>query len=49
MVISNQAELKIKLQDLCHDFNLSHNNMEVDNGSSFSSTIISYFGGAFYT
>jgi hypothetical protein len=40
MILWNQIDLKLSLADLCIEYKLNGDNMEVDNGNSFSYAII---------
>ena len=48
MVLWNQIDLKLQLFDLCIPYNINGDNMEVDNGNSFSYSIIVQFPTMFY-
>ena len=39
MILWNQIDLKLSLAGLCEPFNIKGDNMEVDNGNSFSYNI----------
>jgi len=43
MILWNQIDLKLSLSDLCVPFKINGENMEVDNGNSFSYSIIVQF------
>jgi hypothetical protein len=45
-MIWNQVELKLSLEDLCADYKLG-GDMEVDDGNSFSYTVIVQFPSVF--
>ena len=47
MILWNQIDLKLTLEDLCRDFNIS-GNMEVDDGNSFSYAVIVQFPTIFF-
>lgn len=47
-MIWNQVELKLQLGDLCEEFKI-FGEMEVDDGNSFSYSIIVNFPSLFYT
>ena len=47
MILWNQIDLKLSLADLCVPFGINGDNMEVDNGNSFSYQIIVQFPSLF--
>lgn len=49
MVIWNQIDLKLSLADLCKEYKINGDNMEMDNGNSFSYSIIVQFPTIFLT
>ena len=49
MILWNQIDLKLSLAQLCVAYNINGDNMEVDNGNSFSYSIIVQFPAIFHT
>ena len=47
MILWNQLDLKLSLADLCTIYDIKGDNMEVDNGNSFSYSIIVSFPNLF--
>ena len=43
MILWNQIDLKLSLAELCVPYNINGDNMEVDNGNSFSYGIVVQF------